>query len=59
MKLIRIVVAIISMTVFSLASAAADEAQRGQVTGGQIYELPDWFKKSFLVLHEDVEEAKA
>ncbi|MCR4347474.1 MAG: thioredoxin fold domain-containing protein [Sulfuricaulis sp.] len=57
--LIRIVVAIISMTVFSLASAAGDEAPRGQLTGGQIYELPDWFKKSFLVLHEDVEEAKA
>jgi thioredoxin-related protein len=42
-----------------LFSVAGADAPRGRLTGGQVYELPGWFKKSFLVLNEDVEEAKA
>lgn len=43
----------------SLASAVGADTPRGRLTGGQVYELPGWFKKSFLVLNEDVQEAKA
>lgn len=59
MKTISIVMTVSLMIMICLTPATAAEARRGQLTGGQIYELPDWFKKSFLVLHEDVEEAKA
>lgn len=45
------------VTVFSMLSAIGAEAPRGRLTGGQAYELPGWFKKSFLVMSEDVEEA--
>jgi len=31
----------------------------GKVTGGQKYELPDWFKMSFLELNDDLKEANA
>lgn len=33
------------------------DAPRGRLTGGIQYELPNWFKKSFLILKEDLEEA--
>lgn len=46
-----------AMMVSFLLPAAAAEAPRGRLTGGQAYELPNWFKKSFLVMQEDVEEA--
>ena len=59
MKMTGIAVTIIAMTAVSLVSAMAAEAPRGRLTGGQQYELPGWFKKSFLVLKEDVEEADA
>lgn len=38
-------------------SVAGTEVPRGRLTGGQVYELPVWFKKSFLVLNEDIREA--
>ena len=41
----------------SLVFAAGADTPRGRLTGGVQYELPGWFKKSFLVLSEDVEEA--
>jgi len=31
---------------------------QGRVTGGKIYHLPPWFKKSFLDFREDLQEAK-
>ncbi|MEA3291628.1 MAG: thioredoxin fold domain-containing protein, partial [Pseudomonadota bacterium] len=37
--------------------ASADDPPRGQLTGGVKYEIPDWFKESFLDLAEDVDEA--
>jgi thioredoxin-related protein len=42
----------------SLLSVAGADTPRGRLAGGQIYELPGWFKKSFLVLNEDVQEAQ-
>lgn len=57
MRTIRIAVTIFAMTVASFMPATAAEAPRGRLTGGQQYELPGWFKSSFLILNEDVEEA--
>lgn len=37
--------------------ATAAEAPRGRLAGGQAYDLPGWFKKSFLDLREDAQEA--
>lgn len=41
------------------AGATKDESNRGQLTGGVKYEIPTWFKESFLDLAEDAEEAAA
>ena len=38
---------------------SADESTAGQLTGGVKYEIPGWFKESFLELADDVEEAAA
>lgn len=43
--------------VLVLPPLAGADTPRGRLTGGVKYELPGWFKKSFLVLNEDVEEA--
>lgn len=40
------------------AGLHAADAARGRVTGGQYYDLPNWFKASFLYLREDAQEAK-
>lgn len=37
--------------------ATAAETPRGRLAGGQAYDLPAWFKKSFLDLREDAKEA--
>ena len=41
-----------------VASPVWADTARGKLTGGERYSLPEWFKKSFLVLKEDIEEAK-
>lgn len=46
-----------TVMVSSLLPVTGADMPRGRLTGGQIYELPGWFKKSFLVLDEDVQEA--
>jgi thioredoxin-related protein len=57
MKALTTFLLAIAVMVSSLLSVAGADAPRGRLTGGQIYELPGWFKKSFLVLSEDAEEA--
>lgn len=57
MAMFKIVVTVFIMTVVSIATATAAEAPRGRLTGGQHYDLPGWFKSSFLILNEDMEEA--
>jgi thioredoxin-related protein len=47
-----------AVMVSSMLPVAGADMPRGRLTGGQIYELPGWFKKSFLVLSEDVQEAR-
>ena len=47
--------------VLAILLAGADatlQASDGIVTGGKIYELPAWFKTSFLDFNEDVDEAR-
>ncbi len=39
------------------ASQAIYAAETGKVTGGISYEIPNWFKQSFLEIADDVEEA--
>ncbi len=46
---------IIFLLIFS--SQALSAAETGRVTGGVAYEIPDWFKQSFLEIADDVEEA--
>ena len=49
----------IAVAIVGLAAVTEADTPPGRLTGGQIYDLPGWFKKSFLVLGEDVQEAKA
>jgi thioredoxin-related protein len=58
LKALIAAVMMLGVALAGTASAAGSDAPRGGLTGGQIYELPGWFKKSFLVLNEDVQEAK-
>lgn len=41
------------------AAPAATEPPRGRLVGGQDYELPEWFKTSFLTIADDAREAGA
>lgn len=38
---------------------AAESNKRGQIVGGKLHPLPDWFKESFLEIADDVDEASA
>jgi thioredoxin-related protein len=38
---------------------AAETSKRGQIVGGELHPLPDWFKESFLEIADDVDEASA
>jgi thioredoxin-related protein len=58
MRTLGVAVMMLAVALMGAASAAGADAPRGRLTGGQIYELPGWFKKSFLVLNEDVQEAR-
>lgn len=58
MKILAALSLVIAMTVSFLPAAAGADTPRGRLTGGQAYELPGWFKKSFLALSEDVQEAR-
>lgn len=57
MHAIKAVLIAFTVAVVSLTSVVEADTPRGRLTGGQIYELPGWFKKSFMVLNEDVAEA--
>lgn len=46
-----------AVMILVLPPVAGADTPRGRVTGGVNYELPGWFKSSFLILNEDVEEA--
>lgn len=58
MRISAALLLVFAVMVSSPPVAVADEAPRGRLTGGVKYDLPGWFKKSFLVLNEDVQEAR-
>ena len=41
-----------------VAPATVNAAEKGILTGGQVYDLPDWFMHGFLEFDYDVAEAK-
>ena len=45
------------MAGLALATYAATSLAAGVLTGGEKYQIPDWFKESFLELADDAEEA--
>jgi thioredoxin-related protein len=56
MKRVAMSVALIALSAFAWPSWA--QGVRGQILGGEAYQLPGWFKASFLNFREDMEEAK-
>lgn len=52
--LVALVLAAVAAT-----SGLAAETPRGRLAGGQAYDLPPWFKKSFLAVRDDAREAGA
>ncbi|MDH3514209.1 MAG: thioredoxin fold domain-containing protein [Gammaproteobacteria bacterium] len=57
MQILKALFVMLAVTVIAMPSGMAADPPRGGITGGKSYELPDWFKKSFKFLKEDVEEA--
>ncbi len=49
---------IVVLCSFFVFSSTLVQAELGKVTGGINFEIPDWFKTSFLEIAEDIEEAK-
>ena len=48
---------LIAITVISHPGFTTDSKTRGKLTGGELHALPDWFKKSFLKIEDDVDDA--
>jgi thioredoxin-related protein len=57
MRISAVLLLAFTMMVSAPISAAGADSPRGRLTGGVKYDLPGWFKKSFLVMREDVDEA--
>ena len=58
MTVLRLCLSIVLATGFCGAAVqAADSDSRGQIVGGVVHPLPDWFKESFLEIADDVDEA--
>ena len=51
--------AAIALVLLIISAPAPAETASGKVTGGQKYDMPDWFKMSFLELKDDLKEANA
>ena len=59
MDTIKAALTVIAVAIVGATPVAEADTPPSRLTGGQIYDLPGWFKKSFLVLGEDMQEAKA
>jgi len=59
MKPVRVGIFFCILGALSMVSALAADKPTGKITGGIAYEFPDWFKKSFLFIKEDLDEASA
>lgn len=51
------VIALLLITVMSSGLLNDVNARTGKISGGQAFEMPDWFKASFLEIHNDAKEA--
>ena len=51
--------AALALALFTAGVPASPDVTPGKMTGGQKYDLPAWFKTSFLDLPDDAKEAKA
>ena len=51
------IVALLLITVMSSGLLSDVNARTGKITGGQAFHMPDWFKASFLEIHNDAKEA--
>jgi len=49
----------LALVLFIAGAPVTSAAAPGKMTGGQKYDMPDWFKMSFLDLNDDLKEAKA
>ena len=47
------------LALFIVGAPVTSVAAPGKMTGGQKYDMPDWFKMSFLDLNDDLKEANA
>ncbi len=54
----KIIVVLILAAVLGGAYYAYQQSLPGEISGGQAYHIPDWFKVSFLELHNDAREAE-
>ena len=59
MAMPRLVMLLLLTVIGASWSADAAETPQGRLTGGQKYDLPPWFKQSFLALRDDAKEAGA
>lgn len=51
------VVTLLLITVLSSGLLNGVNAQTGKISGGEAFHMPDWFKASFLEIHNDAKEA--
>lgn len=51
--------AVFLLTLLTIGVSLPAETAPGRMTGGKKYELPDWFKQSFLDIREEAGEARA
>ena len=54
----KFLLALFATLIITVSDDVTAETSTGQLTGGTIYTLPDWFKSSFLDFGEDVEDAR-
>jgi len=52
------IIVLLSMFLIATTGAKALDSETGIVTGGIIYELPHWFKSSFLDFGEEIDDAR-
>lgn len=48
---------VLYLLLFIVSSCTQIQAAQGKFTGGLKHSIPEWFKQSFMDIHEDVEEA--
>jgi prepilin-type processing-associated H-X9-DG protein len=55
----KLLLAALALSLFIVSAPVTSVAAPGKMTGGVKYDMPDWFKMSFLDLNDDLKEANA